>query len=98
MTTTTTPRGSSISTSPAPAPPAGASLPLAARGIRIVTEPPGPRARERIAHDRQFVSPSLIFCYPLYVARASGCMVEAVDGNVYLASPAGVATATTGPS
>ena len=70
--------------------------PLADQGIQIVVEPPGPRARERIAQDTRFVSPSLIFCYPLYVARAAGCMVEDVDGNVYLDAQAGVATASTG--
>jgi len=81
------------------APPAVAKdsgLPLAEQGIRIVVAPPGPRAKERIAHDTRFVSPSLIFCYPLYVARAAGCMVEDVDGNVYLDAQAGVATASTG--
>jgi 4-aminobutyrate aminotransferase len=99
MTTTTIGTPGTTNPSPAAAPGASApasSVPLAARGIRIVTEPPGPRARERIAHDRQFVSPSLIFCYPLYVARAAGCMVEDVDGNVYLDAQAGVATASTG--
>ena len=70
--------------------------PLAEQSIRIISGPPGPRARERIAHDKAFVSPSLIFCYPLYVARASGCMVEDVDGNIYLDAQAGVATASTG--
>ena len=69
---------------------------LSSSPIRIVTPPPGPRTRERIAHDKRFVSPSLIFCYPLYVARAAGCMVEDVDGNVYLDAQAGVATASTG--
>ena len=73
-----------------------ADRPLAEQGIRIVVEPPGPRAKERIAHDTRFVSPSLIFCYPLYVARAAGCMVEDADGNVYLDAQAGVATASTG--
>jgi 4-aminobutyrate aminotransferase len=77
----------------------GAALPaapLADRPIQITTEPPGPEARRRIAHDEPFVSPSLIYCYPLFVRRASGCMVEDVDGNVYLDAQAGVATASTG--
>ncbi len=42
------------------------------------------------------MSPSLIHCYPLMVGRAAGCMVEDVDGNVYLDAEAGVATASTG--
>jgi 4-aminobutyrate aminotransferase len=71
-------------------------LPLALRSIEIVVEPPGPRARQQIAQEQPFVSPSLIYCYPLFVRRASGCMVEDVDGNVYLDAQAGVATASTG--
>ena len=72
------------------------SPPLAAQPITIVTEPPGPRAREMIARALPHLSPSLIHCYPLMVRRASGCMVEDVDGNVYLDAEAGVATASTG--
>ena len=67
---------------------------LAARPISIVTEPPGPRAQEMIARALPHLSPSLIHCYPLMVRRASGCMVEDVDGNVYLDAEAGVATAS----
>jgi 4-aminobutyrate aminotransferase len=69
---------------------------LAAQPITIVTEPPGPRAQEMIARAVPYLSPSLIHCYPLMVRRASGCMVEDVDGNVYLDAEAGVATASTG--
>ncbi len=69
---------------------------LAAQPITIVTEPPGPRAKEMIARALPHLSPSLIHCYPLMVRRASGCMVEDVDGNVYFDAEAGVATASTG--
>ena len=69
---------------------------LAARPIAIVTDPPGPRAKEMIARAVPHLSPSLIHCYPLMVRRAAGCMVEDVDGNVYLDAEAGVATASTG--
>jgi 4-aminobutyrate aminotransferase len=69
---------------------------LAAQPITIVTPPPGPRAKEMIARALPHLSPSLIHCYPLMVRRASGCMVEDVDGNVYLDVEAGVATASTG--
>src|SRR5450432_1948615 len=69
---------------------------LAARPITIRTPPPGPRAQEMIARALPHLSPSLIHCYPLMVRRASGCMVEDVDGNVYLDAEAGVATASTG--
>src|SRR5262245_11822804 len=69
---------------------------LASQPITIVTEPPGPRAKEMIARAVPHLSPSLIHCYPLMVRRASGCMVEDVDGNVFLDAEAGVATASTG--
>jgi 4-aminobutyrate aminotransferase len=69
---------------------------LAHRTVSIVTELPGPRAREMIARTRDVLSPSLIHVYPLMVARAAGCMVEDVDGNVLLDCQAGVATAATG--
>jgi 4-aminobutyrate aminotransferase len=69
---------------------------LAAHAIQIVTDPPGPRAKEMIARAMPHMSPSLIHCYPLMVRRAAGCMVEDVDGNVYLDAEAGVATASTG--
>jgi 4-aminobutyrate aminotransferase len=69
---------------------------LAAQPITIVTDPPGPIARQMIAKALPHLSPSLIHCYPLMVQRASGCMVEDVDGNVYFDAEAGVATASTG--
>jgi 4-aminobutyrate aminotransferase len=69
---------------------------LANRPVRIATELPGPKAREMIARAREHLSPSLIHVYPLMVARAAGCMVEDVDGNVFLDAQAGVAAASTG--
>jgi 4-aminobutyrate aminotransferase len=75
-----------------PAPPGE----LAARKVSVVTELPGPRAREMIASAMTVMSPSLIHVYPLMVERAAGCMVEDVDGNVFLDCQAGVATASTG--
>src|SRR3954467_13354524 len=73
-----------------------AAAPLGDQPITIVTPPPGPKAREMIARALPHLSPSLIHCYPLMVRRASGCMVEDVDGNLYLDAEAGVATASTG--
>src|SRR4029077_12729492 len=69
---------------------------LAAQPITIISEPPGPMARALLARERPFLSPSLVDCYPLAVRRASGCMVEDLDGNVFLDCEAGVATASTG--
>jgi 4-aminobutyrate aminotransferase len=69
---------------------------LSKQSISIRTPPPGPLTRAHIEHQTAFVSPSLIYCYPLVVKRAAGCMVEDLDGNVYLDAQAGVATASTG--
>jgi 4-aminobutyrate aminotransferase len=69
---------------------------LASSPVSIKTPPPGPKAREMIAQALPHLSPSLIFCYPLMVKQAAGCMVEDVDGNIYLDVQAGVATASTG--
>ena len=69
---------------------------LASRKASVITELPGPLAKEMIASAMTVMSPSLIHVYPLMVARAAGCMVEDVDGNVFLDVQAGVATASTG--
>lgn len=69
---------------------------LASRRVSLVTEMPGPRARDMIAAALPAISPSLIHVYPLMVKRAAGCMVEDVDGNVLLDCQAGVAAASTG--
>jgi 4-aminobutyrate aminotransferase len=71
-------------------------VPLGQRDISLVTELPGPRGRQMIERAKQHLSPSLIHVYPLMVARAAGCMVEDVDGNVFLDCQAGVAAAATG--
>jgi 4-aminobutyrate aminotransferase len=69
---------------------------LARRKASIITALPGPKAQAMIAESLKVMSPSLIHVYPLMVARAAGCMVEDVDGNVFLDCQAGVATASTG--
>jgi 4-aminobutyrate aminotransferase len=69
---------------------------LASRKVSVVTPLPGPKAQAMIAESLKVMSPSLIHVYPLMVARAAGCMVEDVDGNVFLDCQAGVATASTG--
>ena len=63
----------------------------------IKTELPGPKGREIIAADAQFVTPS----YPrpdfkLVAERARGVWVEDVDGNIFLDCNAGVAVCSTG--
>ncbi|HEY3833501.1 MAG TPA: aminotransferase class III-fold pyridoxal phosphate-dependent enzyme [Acidimicrobiia bacterium] len=63
---------------------------------RLVTELPGPRAREWIERDAAVASPSLGRVYPLVPARGDGLVIEDVDGNRYLDFNAGIAVTSTG--
>ncbi len=63
---------------------------------RLVTALPGHRAQAIIERDRAVTSPSYTRDYPLVVARGEGCMVEDVDGNVFLDMTAGIAVTATG--
>jgi 4-aminobutyrate aminotransferase len=63
---------------------------------KIVVPPPGPKAREWNARDRKVVSQNLTPDYELVVERASGMVVEDVDGNRFLDFAAGISTASTG--
>jgi len=63
---------------------------------RLVTEIPGPRAREIIERDRQLTSPSLPRAYEFVPNRGRGCVVEDVDGNLFLDFNAGIAVTSTG--
>jgi len=65
---------------------------------RIVTPPPGPKARTIIARDKAVAAPCYIKEYPLVVARGEGAMVEDVDGNRFLDFMAGIAVCSTGYS
>src|SRR5688500_11089733 len=63
----------------------------------IKTDLPGPKGKEIIAADAQYVTPS----YPrpsfkLVAERAQGVWVEDVDGNIFLDCNAGVAVCSTG--
>ncbi len=62
----------------------------------LKTALPGPRARERIAQDERFTSPSYTRVYPLVVERGLGAMIEDVDGNRFLDFTAGIAVCSTG--
>jgi 4-aminobutyrate aminotransferase len=62
----------------------------------IRVDPPGPVAQEWLRRDAQQVSPSYTRVYPLVVERASGCVVQDVDGNLYLDCTAGIAVTATG--
>ncbi|MEM2098502.1 MAG: acetyl ornithine aminotransferase family protein [Candidatus Bathyarchaeia archaeon] len=63
---------------------------------KIVVAPPGPKARELLMKDEQFISPSYKRYYPLVVESASGCIVRDVDGNEYIDLNAGIACANVG--
>jgi 4-aminobutyrate aminotransferase len=63
---------------------------------RIVTPPPGPKAKALVDRDAAWTSHCYIKEYPLAVARGEGVMVEDVDGNRYLDFMAGIAVASTG--
>ncbi|MDQ3871907.1 MAG: aminotransferase class III-fold pyridoxal phosphate-dependent enzyme [Chloroflexota bacterium] len=62
----------------------------------IVTELPGPRAREHLELDARYVSPSLPRAYPLVPVRGEGAVVEDIDGNAFLDFAAGIAVNSTG--
>ena len=62
----------------------------------VVTPLPGPRAQEFLERDQRFVSPSYTRVYPLVVERGSGCVIEDVDGNLFLDFTAGIAVTNTG--
>lgn len=57
---------------------------------------PGPVAARLIAADQALSSPSHTRDYPLVVKRAQGCVVEDVDGNLFIDFAAGIAVCATG--
>jgi 4-aminobutyrate aminotransferase len=63
---------------------------------RIVTPPPGPKAKKVIALDREWSSPSYIKEYPLVVEGGRGAMLEDIDGNRFIDWMAGIAVSATG--
>ncbi|MEV0675356.1 aminotransferase class III-fold pyridoxal phosphate-dependent enzyme [Actinosynnema sp. NPDC050436] len=62
----------------------------------IRTELPGPRAREVLDRDLAVTSRSLPRAYPLVPRRGRGCVIEDVDGNLFLDFNAGIAVNSTG--
>jgi 4-aminobutyrate aminotransferase len=63
---------------------------------RIITELPGPKAREVIESDHRYISPSYTRSYPLVAKTGRGAIVEDVDGNRFLDFSAGIAVCSTG--
>ncbi|MEW6735674.1 MAG: acetyl ornithine aminotransferase family protein [Acidobacteriota bacterium] len=62
----------------------------------IKTELPGPKAKEVLAKDARYLSPSYTRTYPLVIKRGWGAVIEDVDGNLFLDFNAGVAVLSTG--
>ncbi len=73
--------------------PTNGSLPLTPS---LVTPLPGAKAKAIVERDRTVTSPSYTRSYPLVAARGEGCMIEDVDGNVFLDLTAGIAVNNTG--
>jgi len=70
--------------------------PLDRPAPHLVTALPGPKAAAWIARDERVLSPSYTRDYPLVAARARGCRLEDVDGNLFLDFTAGIAVTATG--
>jgi len=62
----------------------------------IKTPLPGPAAKKLLERDEQYTSPSYTRVYPLVVKSGSGCVIEDVDGNLYLDCTAGIAVTAAG--
>lgn len=69
-----------------------------ANGARIVTPPPGPKARKMLARDKKVVSPSYPRDYPFVMDHGQGAQVWDVDRNRYIDWMAGIAVNSTGHS
>jgi len=63
---------------------------------KILTELPGPKSKEWLSRDEEFVSPSYGRPYPLVAESARGLEVTDVDGNVFLDFSSGIAVCSTG--
>jgi 4-aminobutyrate aminotransferase len=62
----------------------------------LVTELPGPKAKQLVERDHHVVSPSYTRDYPLVAKIGRGATVEDVDGNTFLDFAAGIAVVATG--
>ncbi|MGB8647981.1 MAG: acetyl ornithine aminotransferase family protein [Anaerolineae bacterium] len=69
-----------------------------AAGPRIVTPPPGPKARALLKRDKHVVSPSYPRDYGFVMDHGRGAEVWDVDGNRYIDFAAGIAVCATGHS
>ena len=63
---------------------------------KVITPPPGPKAKAIVDKDSKYTSTCYLKEYPLAIATGRGAMVEDVDGNKYLDFMAGIAVSSTG--
>lgn len=63
---------------------------------RIKTPLPGPKAKAIVERDGKVTAPAYGRVYPLVVKEGRGCVIEDVDGNLFLDFMAGIAVANTG--
>ena len=69
---------------------------IAVKYPQIKTPLPGPRVKELIDVDREFVSPSYTRIYPLVAESAQGLWIDDPDGNTFLDFTSGIAVCGTG--
>jgi hypothetical protein len=58
---------------------------------KIVTPPPGPKARKVLEREKNFVSGSHTKGYPFVADHGEGCFVWDIDGNCFLDFASGIA-------
>jgi 4-aminobutyrate aminotransferase/(S)-3-amino-2-methylpropionate transaminase len=66
------------------------------QGREVHTELPGPRSAALDARRRRAVAPGVSSSFPAYVARASGAIVEDLDGNRFIDLGSGIAVTGVG--
>ena len=66
------------------------------KSIKIKTALPGPRSREILARDAEYISTSYTRSYPLVVGKAEDVWITDPDGNVFLDFAAGIVVCATG--
>ncbi|MFQ6015126.1 MAG: acetyl ornithine aminotransferase family protein [Anaerolineae bacterium] len=66
------------------------------RKAKLITEVPGPRAKEYVQRDKAAISPSYTRTYPFVMDHGQGSIVWDVDGNRYIDFNSGIAVCATG--
>lgn len=64
--------------------------------IKIVSEPPGPKARKVAAETTKVLSPSISRFYPLVIESAHDCLIRDVDGNQFIDFNSGIGVLNVG--